>query len=173
MPEPYFALPTVYLSMSFRPSGAQRNARRNLLRRRSIVPFQGDFSTKSLRDFALRAPLEMTYRGKEPTVRIHRTIAVQPVGACIASPLRRRCFPVRLYIERTLTFGDERKAFSREKVAHRLRWCCGYCGSSLYNYSFVFDVIWGRCDGRGSACRRSQSAYFTSNNILTSVFREK
>ncbi|MEE0874980.1 MAG: hypothetical protein UIH27_16170, partial [Ruminococcus sp.] len=23
----------------------------------------GDFSTKSLRDFALRAPLEMTYRG--------------------------------------------------------------------------------------------------------------
>ena len=39
---------------------------RNLLHRRSIVPSQGDFSTKSLRDFALRAPLEMTYGGNAP-----------------------------------------------------------------------------------------------------------
>ena len=120
----------------------------------------GRFLDYSLREFGLRRPLEMTYRGNAPlemtgiasapTMRQNSTLAFQPVGACIASPLCRRCFPVRVYIERTLTFGDERKAFSREKVAHRLRWCCGYCGSSLYNYSFVFDVIWGRCDGRGS-----------------------
>ena len=55
--------------MSFRPSGAERNAWRNLLQRRSIVHCQGDFSAKSLRDFALRAPLEMTYGGNAATAR--------------------------------------------------------------------------------------------------------
>jgi len=34
-----------------------------------VVSYQGDFSAKSLRDFALRAPLEMTYGGDEVTVR--------------------------------------------------------------------------------------------------------
>ena len=58
-----FTMSIVYLPMSFRPSGAKRNAWRNLLRRRTVVPCQGDFSAKSLRDFALRAPLEMTYGG--------------------------------------------------------------------------------------------------------------
>jgi hypothetical protein len=84
--------------------------------------------------------------GNVPTAQI----SVSACRGLHCKPAVPTLFFVRVYIERTLTFGDERKAFSREKVAHRLRWCCGYCGSSLYNYSFVFDVIWGRCDGRGS-----------------------
>ena len=54
----------------------------------------GRFLDYSLREFGLRRPLEMTCGGKEPTVRIHKTLAFQPVGACIASPLRRP-FPER------------------------------------------------------------------------------
>ena len=63
-----------------------------------MVSCQGDFSTKSLRDFALRAPLEMTYGGNVQTVQNSSTLPMQPVGACIASPLCRRCFPVRMSI---------------------------------------------------------------------------
>ncbi len=65
-------------------------------RRGAVVPCQGDFSAKSLRDFALRAPLEMTYGGNNPTVQNSSTLPIQPVGACIASPLCRGCFPVRV-----------------------------------------------------------------------------
>ena len=66
----------------------------------------GRFLDYSLREFGLRRPLEMTYRGNAPlemtgiasapTMRQNSTLAFQPVGACIASPLRRRCFPVRV-----------------------------------------------------------------------------
>ena len=69
----------------------------------------GRFLGYSLREFGLRRPLEMTYRGKaplktthngkSPTMRHNSTLAFQPVGACIASPLCRRCFPVRVLIK--------------------------------------------------------------------------
>ena len=35
-----------------------------------MVPYQGDFSAKSLRDFALRAPLEMTYIGNVVSIAL-------------------------------------------------------------------------------------------------------
>ena len=35
-----------------------------------MVPCQGDFSTKSLRDFALRAPLEMTSIGNVVSIAL-------------------------------------------------------------------------------------------------------
>ena len=40
--------------------------------------------------------LEMTCFGNAITLRHNNTLAFQPVGACIASPLYRRCFPVRI-----------------------------------------------------------------------------
>ncbi|MEE0875032.1 MAG: hypothetical protein UIH27_16435, partial [Ruminococcus sp.] len=55
------------------------------------------------------------------------------VGEALAASREPTFVSVRLYIENIFTSGDEHKAFSREKVAHRLRWWCGYCGSSLYN----------------------------------------
>ena len=42
--------------------------------------------------------LGMTYGGNELYVRNCNTLPIQPVGACIASPVCRRCFPVRVSI---------------------------------------------------------------------------
>ena len=42
--------------------------------------------------------LEMACFGNAITMRHNDTLAFQPVGACIASPLCRRCFPVRVSI---------------------------------------------------------------------------
>ena len=42
--------------------------------------------------------LEMTCFGNAITLRYNNTLAFQPVGACIASPLCRCCFPVRMMI---------------------------------------------------------------------------
>ena len=40
--------------------------------------------------------LNMTGIANALTVRNSSILAIQPVGACIASPLHRRCFPVRI-----------------------------------------------------------------------------
>ena len=65
--------------------------------------------------------LEMTCFGNAITMRHNNTLAFQPVGACIASPLCRRCFPVRVSIgvkrlERQLRTRNARPYSVKENI---------------------------------------------------------
>ena len=47
----------------------------------------GTKTARQCQHYFSRCPLEMTYGGNKPTMLQNNTLAFQPVGACIASPL--------------------------------------------------------------------------------------
>ena len=61
--QPNFAIPTVYLPMSFRPGAPVVSTRGEISLEVNFGFLSGRFLGYSLREFGLRRPLEMTYRG--------------------------------------------------------------------------------------------------------------
>ena len=65
--QPNFAIPTVYLPMSFRPGAPVVSTRGEISLEVNRGFLSGRFLDYSLREFGLRRPLEMTYKGNVST----------------------------------------------------------------------------------------------------------